>query len=284
METKQSKQQDNTKFDLYAVIRDTFISKLEKGIVPWHRPWGSAGMPTSLITGQPYRGLNALILGVEGYEQNFFLTAKQLQAIGGKVIREEHGHMVIHVEYKDGKYSTRYYKVFNIRQCENIPEEYLAKAVVQPPKASADIIAGMPNCPVIRSKEKDVFYNPKEDVINLPKKLCAKKDAEYYTILFHQLVHATGHTSRLNRNGSGDMPEFGGDRYSLEELTAEIGTCLLQSFIGFDEAMPPMPQIAQGWKEKLKGDKFFIFKAAKAAYRAVSYILNENPANETPDA
>ena len=175
----------------------------------------------------------------------------------------------------------RYYYVFNISQCENIPEQYLPKARETKELPSCEsIVSSMPHCPPIRHKENKAFYNFKEDFVNMPKKRTFKNDESYYSTLFHELVHSTGHESRLKRDTLTQMAEFGDDTYSLEELVAEMGTCYLQSFAGITSEFQNSTAYLQGWLAKLKGDKKFIFQAARASQKAVNYILNIKEVNE----
>ena len=291
METKSATTKNNTQIDVYANINAKIIEQLEKGTVPWLQPWTEAGLPINIISKRQYRGINMMLLGMEKYEHNLFLSFKQVTDIGGKVKKGEKGHMVVYwnqVENKPGenkqneenadqkkKSFLRYYYVFNITQCENIPEQYLPKCRETKELPSCEsIVSAMPHCPPIRHKESKSFYNFKEDFVNMPKKKTFKNDESYYSTLFHELVHSTGHESRLKRDTLNQMAEFGDDNYSLEELVAEIGTCYLQSHAGITSEFQQSASYLQGWLAKLKGDKKFIFQAAKASQKAVDYILN----------
>jgi len=282
---------------VYANINAKIIEQLEKGTVPWLKPWTEAGLPINIISKRPYRGINMILLLMENYEHNHFLSFKQASDIGGKVKKGERGHMVVfwsqvenkQEEHKENDEKTepkkksilRYYYVFNISQCENIPEQYLPKARETKELPSCEsIVTAMPHCPPIRHKENKAFYNFKEDFVNMPKKRSFKNDESYYSTLFHELVHSTGHVSRLNRDTIVQMAEFGDDNYSLEELVAEIGTCYLQSVAGITSEFQQSAAYLQGWLAKLKGDKKFIFQAARASQKAVDYILNIKDAHE----
>lgn len=289
--------QNDAHIDVYQIINDKIIEQLTKGTVPWRKPWTSAGLPQNVISKQFYRGINMMMLGMEGYEHNLFLSFKQVHDIGGKVKKGEKGHMVVYWSQVDNKQEgaeqveenkeqkkksiLRYYYVFNIAQCEKIPDKYLpvereTKELV-PCEA---IVKAMPQCPPIRHKENSAFYNFKEDFVNMPKKKSFKKDESYYSTLFHELVHSTGNESRLKRETLMQMAEFGGEVYSLEELIAEIGTCYLQSFAGITSEFHQSAAYIQGWLGKLKNDKRFIFQAAKAAQKAVDFILNNKDTKE----
>lgn len=287
MDTQQPTVATDTHKDVYAIINAKIIEQLTNGTVPWQKPWTDSGLPQNLITKQFYRGINMMLLGMEGFERNQFITFRQLQEIGGKVKKGEKGHMVVfwkpgekkqdEVEQNDQKkkYVLRYYYVFNISQCENIPEKYqpIARETKDIPSCES-IVSAMPHCPPIRHKEQKAFYHPKEDYVNMPKKRSFKNDESYYAVLFHELVHSTGHESRLKRETITEMAEFGSEIYSKEELVAEMGTCYLQSVTGITSEFENGAAYLQGWLNKLKGDKRFIFQASREAQRAADYILN----------
>ena len=298
METQTTTAKKNdTHIDVYQIINERIIEQLNKGTVPWQKPWASAGLPENIISKRHYRGINMMLLAMEDYEHNLFLSFKQVHDIGGKVKKGEKGHIVVYwnqvenkqeqIDQKDAatdqkkKSILRYYYVFNIAQCENIPEKYLPKERETSELPSCEsIVKAMQQCPPIRHKENSAFYNFKEDFVNMPKKRSFKNDESYYSTLFHELVHSTGHESRLKRDTLMQMTEIGGEIYSQEELIAEMGTCYLQSFAGITSQFQQSAAYIKGWLGKLKGDKRFIFQAAKAAQKATDFILNIKESKE----
>lgn len=285
-----------TQKDVYAIITEKIINYLEGGTVPWRKPWSDGGLPRNLFSKNYYRGINILLLASLGYEQNLFLTFKQAKEIGGKVKQGETGHQVVYwnvketqaddipedeVEPKTKKTALlRYYTVFNIAQCENIPEGYIpapATKIIGSIESCEAVVANMPKRPDIRHKQQKAYYNPLLDFINMPKKNTFGTAEGYYVTLFHELVHSTGHHSRLSRSGLIEMAEFGSDVYSLEELVAEIGACYLQSHTGIVEEFKQSAAYINGWLQKLKNDKRFIYTAASMAQQAIDYILNVAP-------
>ncbi|GAA4461869.1 zincin-like metallopeptidase domain-containing protein [Nemorincola caseinilytica] len=280
-----------TRPDVYALVTDKIIERLNAGTVPWRKPWKDAGMPRNLISGKPYRGINSLLLGMEGYEHNLFLSFDQVKKIGGKVRRGSKGHSIVYwnvppekqederteatEEGKKSHPSLWYYTVFNVSQCDNLPERYLP-AGRQPDRipAADAIIRNMPKCPRVRHKEQRAYYHVIEDYVNMPKRRSFRTEAGYYSTLFHELVHSTGHDSRLARDGVVEMSEFGDEMYSKEELVAEIGTCYLLALANIEGEFANSAAYIQGWLGKLRNDKRLIVKAAGQAQKAVDYILN----------
>lgn len=101
------------------------------------------------------------------------------------------------------------------------------------------------------------------------------KVEEYYSTLFHEFIHSTGHSNRLHRDGiTSATAHFGSEEYSKEELVAEIGASMLTGLAGFvDITFDNSTAYIQSWLRNLKNDKTLIVKAASQAQKAVDYIL-----------
>lgn len=296
MDTQQS---PSAKLDVYQLINDRIIALLEKGTIPWKQPWTDAsGVPRNLFTKRPYRGINFWLLLSLQYEQNAFLTWDQIKTVGASVKKDEKGHIVVFwknvkkqpEELDDKGYPKtvpmlRYYKVFNIAQCRDIPEALLPQedaglAEFNPIHECEAILHSIPNCPEIQSKEQKAYYHIEKDYINMPKKKSFTSVESYYATLFHELVHSTGAEKRLGRKSVTDMNEFGSEQYSMEELIAELGTAYLCSLTGIALAeLENSAAYIKGWLEKLKNDKRFIVQASGQAQKAVDYILNAENGN-----
>ncbi|MBS1731870.1 MAG: DUF1738 domain-containing protein [Bacteroidetes bacterium] len=282
------------KLDLYQAVTDRIIALLEQGIIPWQKPWREAGMPKNLITMRPYSGINLWLLLSLNYERNLFLTWEQLKGIGGSVLKDEHGHMVVfwkQVEKKpqerdeQGKPKTtamlRYIKVFNIAQCKDIPEHLIpvvdTAVEFSPLEACEQIITGFVDKPVIQHKETRAYYDLSNDLINMPKKKSFKAVEGYYSTLFHELVHSTGAPKRLDRKTIVDMAPFGSESYAMEELVAEMGAAYLCQLSGIlSPEINNTVAYLDNWLGVFKKDKRFLITAASMAEKSVIYILNKN--------
>lgn len=284
--------------DVYAIVTERIIHQLEKGVVPWQKPWRADQMPKNLVSGRPYRGINLMLLSTLGYEHNLFLSKKQITDLGASAKEKERPHMVVFwkwIEVSDEDTQEilkvpflRYYYVFNVGQCDGIPSNLIPtypEPVVDPIPNCEKIVVNMPNPPELRHKENEAYYNPLLDYVNMPKASKFKEMTGYYAVLFHELVHSTGHSSRLGRKEVMQQVKYGSDPYSVEELTAEIGTCFLKSFAGIgNEQFENNVAYIQGWLAKLKDDKKFIVYASSCAQRAADYILNLKPEEVTTEA
>ncbi len=274
--------------DVYSIVNDRIIEHLEKGVIPWRQPWTKAGLPKNLITGKPYHGINTMLLTSMHHAQNHFLTFKQAKSLGASVKKGEKGQEVIYWNWieteneqtkkKEKIPFLQYYKVFNISQCDGIPPGKLPQIVEQkndPIKSCEEIIAKMPNRPEIKHEKHRACYYPNEDYINMPERKFFTDSESYYGILFHELVHSSGHSNRLNRKELMESNHFGSELYAKEELTAEMGACYLKSFAGLPiEQLENNASYIQSWLEKLKKDKKLIVHASAQAQKATDYILD----------
>jgi len=120
--------------NVYDIITERILKKLEGGTVPWRKPWqgGDAGIPRNVVTGFPYRGINVFLLAAAGYASPYWLTFRQAKRRGGNVRKGEHGTPVIFWKWRDpedGEHGgederaipvLRYYLVFNVEQCDGV--------------------------------------------------------------------------------------------------------------------------------------------------------------------
>ena len=274
--------------DIYSAVTDRIIAQMEQGIIPWKKPWVSNGKAISHATGKPYSLLNQMLLGRPGE----YLTFKQCREAGGHVKKGEKSSMVVFwkwIEQEDEETGEtkeipflRYYNVFHIDQCEGIQAKYTTEAHF-PDGASTvekaqEIIYDYlerEGVKLTHSEGDRAFYRPSTDEIILPIRKQFVSTAEYYSTVFHELTHSTGHISRLNRLDK--VADFGSDVYSKEELVAEIGAAALVNHVGLETSTSFSNNAAyiQNWLSVLKGDKRFIVSAAGKAEKAVTQILNQ---------
>ena len=269
--------------DIYAEITNRIIDQMEQGTIPWQKPWVASGSCVSYATGKPYSLLNQMLLGRPGE----YATFKQIQAAGGYVKKGQKASMVvfwkwIEQEDEDGEKKEipflRYYNVFHIDQCEGLKAKHFPTL---PQTANADQKAEAIICDYLKTSGVKLnheqgdraFYSPAADSITLPLLAQFKEIAEYYSTAFHEMVHSTGHMSRLNRLEKTAF--FGTEAYSKEELIAEIGASALVNHVGLETSRSFRNNAAyvQNWLQVLKNDKKFIVSAAGKAEKAVDMIL-----------
>jgi len=276
----------------YEIITETIIEKLEQGTVPWHQPWSNEAVK-NLISKREYRGINVFLLGASRYANPYWLTFRQAKQLGGHVKKGERSTPVVFWKWLErerdnpdtGETETvstpllRYYRVFNVEQCEGIPAEKVPTLEnardFRPIEEAERVVQEMPQRPIIQHEAAQAFYRPSADVVNMPAPKLFTGDEEYYSTLFHELTHATGHESRLKRLETDKLAAFGGKDYSQEELVAEMGSAFLCGHCGIAERIiDNSAAYIQGWLRRLRNDKSLVVFAAAQAQKAVDFILD----------
>ena len=169
----------------------------------------------------------------------------------------------------------RYYTVFNVAQTEGVE---IPKAEVREFNSIDEcerIVSGMPNPPKIAFGGNQAFYVPSRDLIALPVRERFDSAEEFYSTMLHEMVHSTGHISRLHRKGIHESGVgFGSETYSQEELVAEIGASFLNAKAGIvGHTLTNSASYIANWLSVLRNDKRMIIVAAGQAQKAADYIL-----------
>ena len=278
----------------FEVITDRILAALDEGTIPWRKPWKCGGAPRNLVTGKPYRGLNVFLTIMQGYASPYWLTFKQAQEKGGQVKKGEKGTPIIYwnwqkrqVEDQDGDLEEkqvpfmRYYTVFNLAQIDGIAIPQDQSNTFAPIVSCEDVITNMPQAPVIESGWARASYNPVADIVRMPPRSAFKSEAGYYSTLFHELTHSTGHASRLDRKTITEMAAFGSEDYSKEELIAELGAAFLCGHAGIEqEIIENSAAYIAAWRARLSEDKRLIISAAAQAQKAADFILGHQAERE----
>jgi len=270
--------------DVFELITEGVIAQLKKGIIPWRKTWTDTGIPRNLFTQRFYRGINLWLLSSAGYQQNYFLTFKQVKQLGGTVRKGEKGTPLIYWKKKEidseslelaEKWFLQCYMVYNVAQCDGLTKKFANVSYpINKIEECEKIVANMPLRPAIKFVEEDVHYHPLEDTIYIPEAEKFDSDLEFYTALFKNLIHSTGHASRLARREIINDAEWGSQKYTIEQLTCELGACYLLSHTGFN--LPPGYEVGylQTWLYYLRCDKKLLVNAGSQAQKAVDFILN----------
>ncbi len=273
---------------VYEIITSRIVEELEKGQVPWRKPWRTLP-PANLISKKPYRGINVFLLALQGYGSQYWLTFNQAKQLGGNVRKGEHGTKIVfwkfdtfETETADGETEERksaflrYYTVFNLEQTEGL-KALLALPPAFPIESAEAITAGMPNPPAFE-QDFQAAYIPSRDVVTMPSRTAFSCQAEYYSTLFHELTHSTGHAKRLGREGIENIQPFGSEDYSKEELVAEMGSAMLCGLANIEQStLANSAAYLKTWVERLKADSKLVISAASAAQKAADYIRGESP-------
>jgi len=277
--------------DVYQIVTDRIISLLEQGTIPWRKPWATSnGMPKNLLSQKEYRGVNVFLLGCQQYSSPYWLTYKQATEKNGNVKKGEKSSLVVFWKMLEnqnpdqsetkgtGKIPMlRYYSLFNLEQCEGIasPTQEVQTFPFTPIEKAERIIKNFTNRPEISYGGNRASYTPVNDKIKMPYDDRFEKGEEFYSVLFHEMGHSTGHKSRLARKEVMECNEFGSESYGTEELVAELTSSMLCGVAGIsNQTIDLAASYIDGWLSIIKKDKKLIVMAAAQAQKAADHILN----------
>jgi antirestriction protein ArdC len=227
--------------DHYQEVTDRIIAALEAGTPPWRRPWdpdkaGGPAMPRNAATGQRYRGINVLTLGMSALAFSSgdprWATYKQAEDRGWQVRKGERGttgYFFKRLELRDDTKPEddedavrripllRAFTLFHASQIDGIPDfvpPTIEEAPWRAPEAAEIILAN--SGAVVRIGGDRAFYSPSTDHIQMPPHAAFATAEGFCGTLIHELGHWTGAESRLNRDLRN---RFGSHDYAREELT-----------------------------------------------------------------
>ena len=280
-------QSSQAKADVYEQITNAIVFAIEEGAGKYEMPWHALATPLNATNRKPYRGVNVLMLWAtaqkQAYTSNEWATYRQWQEAGAQVRKGERSTTVVFWKFYDrpeeqddsdvsedrSRCFARCYHVFNANQIDG----YVPEIADQLPESmrieKADrFFASLPA--VVKHGGDRAFYSPAGDFIQMPPFIQFKSPEGYVYTKAHECGHWSGAPSRLNRDLSG---RFGDERYSMEELIAELTSC----FVCADFQIRSEPRVdhapyISSWLKVMKSDKRAIFTAASKAQEAASYL------------
>ncbi len=288
---------------VYEIVTEKVLDAMAKGTLPWRKGWdANAVRPCNAESLRQYSGGNMFLLSMLPFAVPAFLTFNQIKKAGATIkAGEEKKHYPVFywkwLEKKndDGKIEKipmlRYFLVWNVEQVEGYElNPKLAGTAADghkhdPIDAAEKIAHQYPNPPeVVIAKTDRACYYPQLDKINAPELAQYANPQEYYSTLFHEMAHSTGHKSRLNRKEVNDPITFGSHDYSLEEMVAELTAAFLCAEAGLDNTLDNSAAYIKGWHAKLSADPKLFWTAAGRAQKAADYILGRQRNNGGDEA
>ena len=289
----------------YQQITDRIIAMLEQGTIPWRKPWRTRRLPhQNMLSKRPYSGINYFLLACSDYHSPYWLTMKQVNDCGGCVRKGEKATRIIFTQMIEAKTSEtdsitldaedknmvpiiKFYNIFNLEQtigveAEYIPEDPEPNSEFTPLAEAELIVSRYADRPPVVYCGDQAYYSLRDDRIQIPRPEMYPVREEFYSTLFHELIHSTGHPKRLNRESLKDTEE---DAYSKEELVAEMGAAFLcdQARISA-KTLENSGAYIQGWLSRLRNDKSLVIRAAAAAQKAADYVNGIQQAHQNTPA
>lgn len=301
---------------IYQTVTDTIIKLLETQLESWNRPWIAFGADNDYARNAQskayYKGINQFILSFMllgmGYPKNAWLTFRQVEALGGRVIKGEKSSPVIfyktgYVDKDNGFHSAeqvekmptqaqseqgikkvpilRLYHLFNVSQTEGLAPSFYEVTPMEPlcdmekdDRAEALMVATNADIEIVKGNRAS--YDPIADKIRVPLREQFRGVSEhFYATVLHELGHWSGHSSRLNRDMNG---VFGDASYSREEMVAELCAAFCGASLGFSKGITQNAAYIKSWLAILKQDNKAVVRASYQAQKAADYILAFRPA------
>ena len=294
----------NTTESIKQAVQDKILAQLDKGIVPWQKPWKGGIRHHNLVSGHVYRGINIWLLGATDFSTPYWMTFKQANAQGWSVKKGEHASDIVFwdtasypvrdskgevITLPNGRIKTRkafrlvMHKVFNADQVKGVVLPVIeddnkhdpineAQAIIDGYVASSKVTF------TVKQGNDRACYSPALDAIEIPALGQFTTAEEYYSTAFHECVHSTGHKSRLARLDTNKV-EHMDDSYSFEELVAESGACMLDAMVGIDtdKIYQNATAYIKTWRDRIANDASLVIKASSRASTAVDYIMGIKP-------
>lgn len=308
MKSKEKKSTKDVTQSICEQVTDKLVAMMNQGVNPWRKPWSNCAedVAVSHTNGKPYSLLNQILLGFRSGE---YLTFNQVKKEGGTVKKGAKSEIVVfwqcggfkevkkpeddqdddNEEAKDAKWVAwhnpilKYYRVFHIDDTEGIQAKYHQKEPelisninpIENAENTANDYCNRSGVRLIIQKSNSAFYRPATDSVTVPLREQYAEISEFYSTLFHELTHSTGHPLRLNRLKGGI--HMASEKYSREELVAEIGAVACLSRLGIEckETKENSAVYLKSWAKFLKGDPRAFVVAAGKAEKAVAMIFGD---------
>lgn len=264
---------------------ERILELLDKGVIPWKRMFDpNVGLPRNGATGRYYNGSNIFMLSLAGFQSPYWYTKNQIRKLKGKIRPgEEKKDTMVVFWMKDEKinkttgekkkwWMLRYTRALNREQTTDLPKP--KKMVQANPfekiESAHQILTDSPMNSIIHWGYNQPAYYPTMDRIEMPKPESFETSESYYSTLFHEMGHSTGHETRLGRDLTG---LFGDHGYSKEELIAEMTSVFLCGIAGIENTIENSAAYIDGWRRKITDDNRLVITAASKAEKAAKYIL-----------
>jgi antirestriction protein ArdC len=305
MTTKKKMKRRDYEADLVAGL----IELMEAGTNPWQREWSAASNTphTNLTTGAPYKGSNPALLELQmqirGSSLPLWIPGGQGKAKGWRPKKgskaccicmpmtitrsktDDNGDPIItngEVEMVRSTFFAYKGGIFNAADMEGDGlQDAIDKALSLNPtrkeperlKEAEEILNQYELKPIHEGFK--AYYSPTRDQIVLPERRNFLSSSGYYATLAHEMVHSTGHLSRLKREGIVNFDGFGTDNYAKEELVAELGAFLVCTRLSIASKPENHASYLKSWITRLKEQPSFLLTAFRQAKDAANLIAPE---------
>ena len=281
----------------------------------WINLSGGSTFAKNAVSNHVYSGINQLLLSYlkrkYNYTHNSWMTFKQLSELGGRIQKGSKASMVVfksvlyidkkteknitpliegliakgqstdHIEFKKVGY-LKSYLVFSVSQIDGLPEQFYKLADLEQMTGFerdeyAEHIIESTGANICYAPQNEAYYMPSEDKIYMPDRRQFDSTEKFLNVIWHEVLHWTSHPSRLNRPIANKIGDKG---YSVEEITAELGSAFLCAYLGYENRITNNVAYIENWLSVMKNDKQFVVQASSQAQKAADYILEFSQVTE----
>lgn len=274
--------------------------KYKNGLV-WKQQWSNTGVPYNMESGRNYRGINHVLLKFVADDRRYtdprWCTFHQAQEYGYNIRKGEKGTPVEYwyvydkknkrsLSFREAEFrlkedpelkqflilSCKTYSVFNAEQMNGVPP--VQSIEFQPVPVAEQFLRRLQNSmnlPIIHGGDQ-ACYLPSRDEVHLPEKNSFIDETAYYSVALHEIGHASGHSTRLDRNLSGG---FGSPEYAMEELRVEIASCMLSNELhlpGDEDHERNHQAYVVSWISHIEKNSNVLMKAIQDAEKIADYL------------
>ena len=256
------------------------VSAAMEDELTWRKTWQSQSrLHCNWLTKRPYTGTNQITTMISAwandYKSPYWVTFNQAKDLGGSVKGQTATPALFFGTGKDKddpekmfKFA-KLYNLFNLDQIGiELPPIELRQTKLERPYEVAEAIQVKLDC----HSHHNPCYSPTTDTVKMPMPGQFESDDAHQSTLYHECIHATGHSKRLDRPLTG---LFGSEDYAKEELIAELGSVFLCAELGVTYDIKHHASYLQSWQKAINDDPQYILKAASAAQKAVEYVMSQ---------
>lgn len=267
--------------DIYNKVNSVIQDKLSAGYLPWRKTWNNGKPPQNFISKHLYQGINFLLLSCFDFPSPFYLTFLQAKERNAFIKKGEKGIPIVFWKLLDntklkesGKAEIEKIPFMRTSTVFNLSQTSLFNSAALEDLKFPNVERFLTTVPAVikNNIQGKAVFNLTKDFISIPAISEFESSDEYYSTLFHELIHWTGFKNRLNRFKSAD---YNSDNYSKEELIAEIGSAYLCSYFGINNTLDNSAGYIQGWLNSLNNDQSIFISAAAQAKNAVNYLIKD---------
>lgn len=284
-----------TKADKYQLVADKLLALMTEGTLPWRRLWRTT-LCGNALSGNAYIGINPLLAQADvmacNYSTTLFVGYEQAAAIGWSLKGSKATWLKVggkrrkkKVDAETGEESEYFYwandwqKTFNLDWVDDSEADLKVADVIARFKGKPNLSARIDDAEkLIAAQNAEIVfggnracYIPSLDKVHLPDYESFSSPEAYYATLIHELIHRTGHFSRLDRNLKG---EKGGSAYAFEELVADMGSAFLCETLGIRSDLENHASYLAYWMDIIRNDNKAFFKAFSLAQSAADLLLD----------